>query len=95
MKIDAEGRLVIEVDEEVVTPKGGTVSGDIGHFLYLHPGCTLAEIIEGLKETRWIRTPEYVGEILSEYIDAHHVVYTDGRYDMTDLGTASFISGWW
>lgn len=85
----------MDADEEVVTPKGETVSGDIGHFLYLHPGCTLAEIIEGLKETRWIKTEKYVGGILDDYVKANHVVHTEGRYDMTAPGITSFISGWW
>lgn len=95
MQIDDEGRLVMDASEEVVTPKGETVSGDIGHFLYLHPGCTLDEVIDGLAGTRWVRTTEYVGGILGEYIDANYVVYMDGRYDMTEPGTVLFINGWW
>ncbi len=97
MQIDGEGRFVMDADEEVRTPKDETITGDIGHLLYLNPGLTLSEIIEQLVGTRWIKSPDYVGGVLDEYKKANYITHdeTTGQYSMTDSGITSFISGWW
>lgn len=97
MEIDSDGRFVMHSDDEPITPKGVTVSGDIGHVLYLKPGLTLDEIIKGLEGTEWLKDREFISAVLQDYINVKHVAKDEetGKYDMTELGIASFLSGWW
>jgi len=87
------------VGERIITPKGITISGDIGHLLYRNSNMSLEEIAGEVKN--WTdRMPEptkYVSEILDDYIDTGLIVKNEetGMYGMTNLGGLMLQSGYW
>jgi hypothetical protein len=82
---------------ELGTPKGVSISGDIGHFLDEERELTLSEIEERLKETRWAPLVEITAEVLQDYIDGELIIRDEetGKYSMTGLGYLCFHGSQW
>lgn len=93
--IEAKGNVKLEPQ----TPKGITVSGDLGYILYQHPNFSLQEIIKQMEEEemRWDKKESFIRAVLRDYIKGEYVVLDKetGQYTMTELGKLSFMTGWW
>lgn len=52
MEIDSNGRFLMNATDKPSTPKRITMSGDIGHILYVSPDITLDGIVKVLLEEK-------------------------------------------